>query len=106
MWGECWEIKDKIGGKKIFRGPEIFGGGTFWGNPKNGVEKLFGGSKKWWEFFWGSYTGGRVWGECWEIKDKIGAKKISGGPEIFGGTFGGNAKKGWKNFLGGVLGEL
>ena len=111
MWGECWEIKDKIGGKKIFRGPEILG--TFWGNAKKGVEKLFGEmpkkgwkNKKWWEFFGGSYTGGRVWGECWEIKDKIGAKKISGGPEIFGGTFGGNAKKGWKNFLGGVLGEL
>ena len=96
--------KTRSGGKK-FQGPEIWGG-TFGGNAKKGVEKLFGGSKKWWEFFGGSYTGGRVWGECWEIKDKIGAKKISGGPEIFGGTFGGNAKKGWKNFLGGVLGEL
>ena len=32
------------------------------------------------DFLGGSYTGGRVWGECWEIKDK---------------TFG-----------GGVLGEL
>ena len=45
-----------------------------------------------------------MWGECWEIKDKIGAKKISGGPEIFGGTFGGNAKKGWTNFWGGSVG--
>ena len=26
------------------------------------------------------------------------------GPEILGGTFGGNAKKGWKNFLGGSVG--
>ena len=41
MWGECWEIKDKIG-EKNFRGPEILGGGTFGGNAK----KVF-------------------WGECW-----------------------------------------
>ena len=46
-----------------------------------------------------------MWGECWEIKDKIGEKNFRG-PEILGGTFGENAKKGWKNFLGGVLGEL
>ena len=45
-------------------------------------------------------------GECWEIKDKIGEKKISGGQKFGGGTFGGNAKKGWKNIFGGVLGEL
>ena len=32
------------------------------------------------DFLGGSYTGGRVWGECWEIKDKT--------------------------FWGGVLGEL
>ena len=40
-------------------------------------------------------------GECWEIKDKIGEKKISGGQKFGGGTFGGNAKKGWNNFFGG-----
>ena len=51
--GECWEIKDKIGEKKNSRGQKLLGG-TFWGNAKKGVEKLFGGSKKWWEFFWGS----------------------------------------------------
>ena len=46
-------------------------------------------------------------GDCCEIKDQIGEKKHFRGPEIFGGgTFWGNAKKGWKNFLGGVLGEL
>ena len=45
-------------------------------------------------------------GECWEIKDKIGGKKISGGQKFCGGTFGGNAKKGWENIFGGVLGEL
>ena len=29
------------------------------------------------------------------------------GPEIWGGgTFGENVKKGWKNFFGGVLGDL
>ena len=41
--GDCWEIKDQIGEKKISGGPEIFGGGTFWGNAKKGVEKLFWG---------------------------------------------------------------
>ena len=41
-----------------------------------------------------------MWGDCWEIKDQIGGKKISGGPEIFGGgLFGEMPKKGWKNFL-------
>ena len=90
MWGECWEIKDKIG-EKNFRGPEILGG-NFWGKCKKGVEKLFGG-KCWgscepqqilggnfWknprghsnlkkkkfrgEILGGSYTGGRVWGDA------------------------------------------
>ena len=55
------------------------------------------------DFLGGSYTGGRVWGECWEIKDKIGGKKISGGQKFWGGTFGGNAKK-RGNFLGGSVG--
>ena len=40
--GECWEIKDKIG-ENIFSGGQKFGGGTFGGNAKKGVEKLFGG---------------------------------------------------------------
>ena len=43
MWGDCWEIKDKIGGKKISGGQKFLGGGTFGGNAKKGVEKLFGG---------------------------------------------------------------
>ena len=30
-------------GKKNFRGPEIWGGGTFGGNAKKGVEQLLGG---------------------------------------------------------------
>ena len=124
-------------GKKKFRGPEIFGG-TFWGNAKKGVEKLFGGSKKWWEFlgvttifggrifqekfkkkkspggilwkivkkkFSGDFLGGRIQGDvcvgdCWEIKDKIGEKKNSGGQKLLGGRlFGEMPKKGWKNFL-------
>ena len=46
-----------------------------------------------------------MWGESWEIKDKIGEKKISGGQKFWGGTFGGNAKKRGKTFLGGVLGS-
>ena len=132
MWGGLLGNKRPDRGKKNFRGPEIFGGGDFLGKCKKGVGKLFGGSKKWWEFFWGSqqffggeffgekkkipggillkikkkkfrvdflggsYTGGRVWGECWEIKDKIGEKNFRG-PEILGGEM---QEKGWKNFLG------
>ena len=47
-----------------------------------------------------------MWGECWEIKDQIGEKKTFQGARNFrGGTFWGNAKKGWKNFFGGVLGS-
>ena len=42
-----------------------------------------------------------MWGDCWELKDQIGEKKISGGQKFSGGgTFGENAKKGWKNFFG------
>ena len=52
------------------------------------------------DFLGGSYTGGRVWGECWEIKDKIGEKKISGGQKFGGGTVGGNAKKKGETFWG------
>ena len=73
MWGECWEIKDKIGEKKI-QGARNFGGGTFWGNANKGVEKLFGGSKKWWEFFWGHNNFG---GE--NFSGKIKKKKSPGG---------------------------
>ena len=91
MWGDCWEIKDQIGEKKKFRGPEIFGGGTFWGNAKKGVEKLVGGSKKWWEFFWGSQ---QFWGE--NFSGKIFKKKIPRGIpwKIFKNKFRGD-------FLGG-----
>ena len=92
----------------FFRGGRILGdvcggnlGGNFWGKCKKR-----GGTTVQKDFLGGSYTGGRVWGECWEIKDKIGGKKISGGQKFCGGTFGGNAKKGWKNCFGGVLGEL
>ena len=41
--GDCWEIKDKIGGKQISGGQKFWGGGTFGGNAKKEVEKLFGG---------------------------------------------------------------
>ena len=44
-------------------------------------------------------------GECWEIKTRSGEKNFRG-PEIWGGTFGGNAKKGVEELLGGVLGDL
>ena len=39
-------------------------------------------------------------GDCWEIKDKIGEKKNSGGQKFSGGDFLGKCqKRGWKNFL-------
>ena len=41
-----------------------------------------------------------MWGKCWEIKDKIGEKKNSGGQKLLGGgLLGEMPKKGWKNFL-------
>ena len=145
VWGECWEIKDKIGEKQIQGARDFWGGGLFGEMPKKGWKNFLAVPKSGGNFFGGhnNFLGGRIFqekffkkkspggilwkivpkkfrgdllggvvyrgtcvGECWEIKDKIGEKKISGGPEIFGGTFGGNSKKGWKNFLGGVLGEL
>ena len=40
-------------------------------------------------------------GDCWEIKEKIGGKKISGGQKFWGGNFWGKCKKrGGKTFLG------
>ena len=46
-----------------------------------------------------------MWGECWEIKDKIGEKNFRG-PEILGGTFGEMQKRGGKTFLGSVGGAV
>ena len=44
MWGECWEIKEKIGGKKRFEGARNFGGGNFWGKcQKKGGKTFLGG---------------------------------------------------------------
>ena len=57
------------------------------------------------------FRGGRIQGDvcggdCWEIKDQIGEKKISGGQKFSGGgLFGEMPKKGGKLFWG-VLGEL
>ena len=95
-------------------GGNFFGGhNNFWGENFSGKKKKspwgFSGNffkKNLGVFFRGSYTGGRVWGECWEIKDKIGEKNFSG-PEILGGNFWGKCKKrGGKTFWGEVLGEL
>ena len=48
-----------------------------------------------------------MWGDCWEIKDKIGGKKISGGQKFLGGELLGEMqKKGWKNFLGECWGSF
>ena len=51
------------------------------------------------------FRGGRIQGDvcggdCWEIKDQIGEKKFQGARNFRGGTFWGNAKKGWENFFG------
>ena len=43
-------------------------------------------------------------GECWEIKHKIGEKKISGGQKFGGELLGEMLKKGWNNFFGGSVG--
>ena len=125
-------------GKIISGGPEIFGGGTFWGNAKKGWKNFLAVPKSGGNFFGGhnnilggeffgknlkkknprgdslenfpkifrgdflggSYTGGRVWGECWEIKDKIGEKN-SGGQKFGGGELLGKMqKKGGKTFWG------
>ena len=92
--------------KKKFRG-EILGGSTK-GRAMRGMvrKKNFKKKKFRGDFLGGSYTGGRVWGECWEIKEKIGAKKISGGQKFWGELLGEMQKKRGKTFLGGVLGEL
>ena len=45
-------------------------------------------------------------GECWEIKDKIGQKKISGGQKFGGELLGEMPKNGVEQLLGGVLGDL
>ena len=46
-----------------------------------------------------------MWGECWEIKDKIGEKKISGARNFGGELLWEMPKKRGKTFLGGVLGR-
>ena len=56
--------------------------------------------------------GGRIQGdvcggESWEIKDKLGEKKISGGQKFWGGNFWGKCKtKGGKLFWGTVGGAV
>ena len=58
----------------------------------------------------GFFRGGRIHGDecvgdCWELKDQIGEKKNSRGPEIFGGDFWGKCKKGVEKLFWGVLGS-
>ena len=63
--------------------------------------------KKLGDFFRGVVYRGTCVGGMLGNKRPDRGEKISGGQKFWGGgTFGGNAKKGWKNFLGGVLGEL
>ena len=56
------------------------------------------------DFLGGSYTGGRVWGECWGIKEKIGGKKRFQGARNFGGELLGEMQKKRGNFFGGRVG--
>ena len=58
------------------------------------------------DFLGGSYTGGRVWGECWEIKDKIGEKKFQGARNFGRELLGEMQKKGGKLFWGSVGGAV
>ena len=44
-----------------------------------------------------------MWGECWEIKDKIGGKKFQGARNFVGELLGEMQKKGG-NFFGGSVG--
>ena len=73
MWGECWEIKDKIGEKK-FRGPEIFGG-DFLGKCQKRGGKTFWRFQKVVGIFLGVTTifGGRI------FQEKFKKKKSPGG---------------------------
>ena len=86
-----------FGGHNNFLGGEFFRKNLKKKNPRgdsleNCPNKFRG------DFLGGSYTGGRVWGECWEIKDKIGEKKIQGARN-FGGDFWGKCqKRGGKTF--------
>ena len=47
-----------------------------------------------------------MWGECWEIKDKIGEKKISGGQKFGGERLGEMQKRGGTTFGGSVAGPV
>ena len=62
--GDCWEIKDQIGGKKISGGQKFSGGGDFLGKCKKGWEHFFG--------------------ECWGSCEP---------PKILGGNFWKNVKE-------------
>ena len=120
--GECWgscEPQQILGGEFFEKCQRKNLGGKFWGGSTKGAcdavgmvrnekkgkifKKKFRG-----DFLGGSYTGGRVWGECWEIKDKIGEKKISGGQKFWGGgNFWGKCKtKGGKLSWGSVGGAV
>ena len=87
-----------FGGHNNFLGGEFFRKNLKKKNPRgdsleNCPNKFRG------DFLGGSYTGGRVCGECWEIKDKIGEKKNSGGQKFWGGDFLGKCqKRGGKTF--------
>ena len=105
FWGKCQKRVEKLfGGSKkwweFFWGSQQFFGGRIF-------QEKFKKKKSPAGILWkivqtnlgGSYTGGRVWGECWEIKDKIGEKQIQGARDFGGGDFLGKCqKRGGKTF--------
>ena len=112
--GKC----QKRGGKTFWRFQKVVGivlgvttifGGEFFRknlkkkNPRGGIwkivnKKIQGG------FFRGVVYRGTCVGECWEIKDKIGEKKISGGQKFGGELLGEMQKTGGTTFRGGGVG--
>ena len=97
--GECrrsCEPQQILGGNFWKNVKEKNLGGKFWGVVRRGACDAVGmvrnekkgkfSPTKLGAFFRGGRIQGDVCGgDCWEIKDQIGGKKISGGPEIFGG---------------------
>ena len=64
--GDCWEIKDQIGGKK-FQGGQKFSGGTFGEMPKKGWKNFLVVPKSGGNFFGGHNN---FWGENFSGKKK------------------------------------
>ena len=121
FWGKCWgscEPQQILGGNFWKNVKEKNLGGKFWGVVRRGACDAVGmvrnekkgkfSPKNLGDFFRGGRIQGDVCGgDCWEIKDQIGEKKISGGQKFSGGgLFGEMQKRGGKTFLGSVGGAV